>query len=119
VFWNIGREHPEPFKTDNDAVYERLAPLLTDSIGDQWKPEVLVGDFARAELEPMVERKVTWQTSYTSAEWMRLLGTHSGHRILPDDVRTQLHTEIGRVIDEHGGRIEVTYDVMLYLATRR
>ena len=117
VFWNVGRAHPEPFKTDNDAAYERLAPELTDSVGDQWNPEVLVGDSAACgKFEPMVERKVTWRTSYTSAEWMRLLGTHSGHRMLPDDVRTRLHAEIGAVIDAHGGLLPVVYDTLIFLA---
>jgi cyclopropane fatty-acyl-phospholipid synthase-like methyltransferase len=119
LFWNMGRDHPEPFKTDNDALYDELVPGFNDSIGNRAKPAVLVADFARPEFEPMVERKFTWHTSYTSAEWIRMLGTHSDHRMLPDAVREQLHTGIGRVIDEHGGRLEATYDVMLYLATRR
>jgi len=120
VFWNVGRSHPEPFKTDNDAVYQRVAPELTDSVGDRWNREVLVGDSAACgKFEPMVERIVTWRTSYTSAEWMRLLGTHSGHRMLPDDVRTRLHTEVGAVIDAHGGLLPVVYDTKVYLATRR
>jgi SAM-dependent methyltransferase len=120
LFWNVGRAHPEPFKTDNDAVYQRVAPDLTDSAGDKWTAEVLVGDAAACgAFEPMVERKVTWRTSYTSAEWMRLLGTHSGHRMLPDEVRTQLHTEVGAVIDAHGGLLPVVYDTLVYLATRR
>jgi SAM-dependent methyltransferase len=120
LFWNVGRAHPEPFKTDNDAAYERLAPELTDSVGDRWTPEVLVGDSAACGLfEPMVERTVRWQTSYTSSEWMRLLGTHSGHRMLPDDVRTRLHTEIGALINTHGGLLPVVYDTRVYLATRR
>jgi SAM-dependent methyltransferase len=120
LFWNVGRAHPEPFKTDNDAVYKRVAPELTDSAGDKWTADILVADAAACgAFEPMVERKVTWRTSYTSAEWMRLLGTHSGHRMLPDDVRTQLHTEVGAVIDAHGGLLPVVYDTLVYLATRR
>ena len=120
VFWNVGRSHPEPFKTDNDAVYQRLAPRLTDSVGNKWNREVLVGDSsACGEFEPMVERIVTWRTSYTSAEWMRLLDTHSDHRMLPDDVRTRLHAEVGAVIDAHGGLLPVVYDTKVYLATRR
>ena len=120
LFWNVGRAHPEPFKTDNDAAYQRLAPELTDSAGDEWTAEVLVGDAAACgAFEPMVERKITWRTSYTSAEWMRLLGTHSDHRMLPDDVRTRLHTEVGAVIDAHGGLLPVVYDTRVYLATRR
>jgi SAM-dependent methyltransferase len=120
LFWNSGRAHPEPYKTDNDAVYRRLAPDLTDAIGDRWTPELLVGDAAVCgEFEPMVEHKVTWRTSYTSAEWIQLLGTHSGHRMLPDDVRTRLHSEIGATIDAHGGLLPVVYDTLIYLATRR
>jgi trans-aconitate methyltransferase len=120
VFWNVGRPHPEPFKRDNDAAYQRLAPELTDSVGDRWNRAVLVGDSAACGMfEPMVERVVTWRTSYTSAEWMRLLGTHSGHRMLPDDVRTRLHAEVGAVIEAHGGVLPVVYDTRVYLATRR
>jgi hypothetical protein len=120
LFWNVGRAHPEPFKTDNDAAYAGLAPELTDSVGDQWNREVLVGDSAACgKFEPMVERIVTWRTSYTSAEWTRLLGTHSGHRMLPDDVRARLHTEVGAVINAHGGLLPVVYDTKVYLATRR
>ena len=120
LFWNMGRAHPEPFKTDNDAAYERLAPELTDSVGDRWTADVLVGDAAACGLfEPIVERTVTWHTSYTGTEWMRLLGTHSGHRMLADDVRTRLHTEIGDLINVHGGLLPVVYDTRLYLATRR
>jgi SAM-dependent methyltransferase len=120
LFWNAGRAHPEPFKRDNDALYQRLAPELTDSIGDKWTPEVLVGDIAECgAFAPMVERKVTWRTSYTSAEWTRLLETHSGHRMLPADTRAQLHREIGAAIDAHGGLLPVVYDTLIYLATRR
>jgi SAM-dependent methyltransferase len=120
LFWNAGRAHPEPFKSENEAAYRRIAPQLTDSIGDQWNPEVLVGSIAECgDFDPMVTRKVTWQTSYTSAEWTRLLETHSGHRMLPADIRTQLHSEIGAAIDAHGGLLPVVYDTLIYLATRR
>src|SRR5436190_503005 len=104
LFWNIGREHPEPFKTDNDAVYARLAPELTNPITHGWRPEMLLDDVAACgAFEPMVESKLAWATSYSSAEWTRLLGTHSDHRMLSAEVRTQLHTDVGAVIDAHGG----------------
>ncbi len=120
LFWNAGRAHPEPFKTDNDAVYQRLAPELSDSVGERWQPEVLVGDSdACGAFEPMVERKVAWRTSYTSGEWIRLLETHSGHRMLPVDARARLHGEIGATIDAHGGLLPVVYDTLVYLASRR
>lgn len=120
VFWNMGRAHPEPFKADNDAVYQRLAPELTDSAGKWTAEEALVSEIAACgAFEPLVARKITWRTSYTSAEWMRMLGTHSNHRMLPDDVRTRLHSEIGTVIDAHGGLLPVVYDTLVYVAKRR
>ena len=61
---------------------------------------------------------VTWSRSYTTAEWVRLLGTHSDHRILPEEQRTQLHAAVGDAIDRHGGRVDVTYDVEIYLSRR-
>jgi hypothetical protein len=39
--------------------------------------------------------------------------------MLPDETRRALHTAIGALVDEHGGRVEVTYDTNLYLAVRR
>jgi SAM-dependent methyltransferase len=119
LFWNSGRAHTEPFKSDNDAAYQRLAPELTDAIGDKWKPELLVGAIHECgAFAPMVDRKVTWRTSYTSAEWKRLLETHSGHRMLPVDTRAQLHDEIGTAIDAYGGLLPVVYDTLIYLARR-
>src|SRR6185503_63678 len=88
-------------------------------VGDRWTRDVLVGDSAVCgEFEPMVERIVTWRTSYTSAEWMRLLGTHSGHRMLPDDVHTRLHTEGGALRAARRGLPPVVYDTRVFLATR-
>ena len=51
------------------------------------------------------------------AEWVRLLGTHSDHRILPDEQRRELHAAVGDVIDRHGGRVDVVYDVECYLTS--
>jgi SAM-dependent methyltransferase len=119
LFWNVGRPHPEPFKTESDALYARLAPELTDSVGNEWNAEQLVGDSeACGAFEPMSEHTVTWETSYSSAEWIRLLETHSDHRMLAEDVRTELHAQLGALIDVHGGRLPVVYDTRLYLATR-
>jgi SAM-dependent methyltransferase len=119
LFWNVGRPHPEPFRTDNDAVYARLAPHLTSSVRERAASDQLVSDAATGgPFEPLVERTFTWETAYSSAEWMRLLQTHSDHRMLPVDVRRELHAEVGACIDAHGGSLAVIYDARLYLARR-
>jgi hypothetical protein len=38
--------------------------------------------------------------------------------MLPDGQRTRLHSAVGDVIDRHGGRVDVVYDVELYLSRR-
>jgi trans-aconitate methyltransferase len=120
LFWNTGRPHPEPFKTDNDAIYQRLWPENGGNPTIPWTRASLVEELdASGRFEPVVEHAVTWETSYTSAEWMQMLGTNSNHRMLPDDVRTQLHTEVGAAIDKHGGVLPCVYDTELFLVRRR
>jgi SAM-dependent methyltransferase len=116
LFWNKGRAHPEPFATDNDEIYDRLWPEMSSSIGEgglDWVRDGLARCFTSVE-----NHAFTWTTSYTSAEWVQLLTTHSDHRMLPDKVRGQLHTEVAAAIDKHGGTLECTYDCQLYLGRR-
>jgi len=115
-FWNKGREWTGALGADNDAVYAEHAPDLTNQ---QWVLDwVHEGLRACDAFEAPERRTVTWRRSYTRDEWVRLCGTHSDHRILPDDQRDRLHAAIGDVIDRHGGRVEVVYDVECYLSRR-
>ena len=119
LFWNKGREWTGPLGTANDAVYGEHAPHLTSSV-ERWDLDRTLDEIARtARFRGASKQVLTWEQAYTTAEWVSLLGTHSDHRILPHDQRARLHDAVGAVIDEHGGRVDVTYDVMLYLATRR
>ena len=117
LFWNKGNQWTGALREENDAVYARLAPEMTGE--GHWNLEwVREGLAACAGFEEPVVRTVTWNRSYTSAEWVRLLGTHSDHRILPEAQRHRLHAAIGEVIDRHGGRVDVAYDVECYLSRR-
>jgi SAM-dependent methyltransferase len=117
LMWNTQRPHPEPIKTDNDAVYARLWP---DPDAD-WKPVWKQGD-TRAEIEASgafvdIETPVvTWDAEYRADDWIRMLQTASDHRMLPDDVRRELHEGVHAAIMKHGGVLPVTYDTELYLA---
>src|SRR5262249_45354664 len=117
LFWNKGREWTGALGADNDAVYARHAPDISSSTG--WSL-----DWVRTEIDacPAFEdatvRTVTWSCTYTRDEWVALLGTHSDHRILPEEQRTRLHAAVGDVIDRHGGRVDVVYDTTAYLSRR-
>jgi SAM-dependent methyltransferase len=117
-FWNKGRDWEGALRRDNDAMYERYAPEMTGSVGS-WNLEWVAEQLASSgRFEPAVIRTFTWRRPYTSEQWVRMLGTHSDHRILPEAQRTQLHAAVGEVIDAHGGVVDVVYDAMLYLSRR-
>jgi len=118
LFWNKGRELPEPLRADNNAAYHEHAPGLTSSTG-HWELDRALDEIAAADAFGAPTKRVfTWYQSYTTREWLELLGTHSDHRILPEAQRVRLHAAVGHAVNKHGGRVDVTYDTILYLATR-
>jgi SAM-dependent methyltransferase len=115
-FWNKGREWTGALGADNDAAYAEHAPNLANQ---QWVLDwVRDGLAACVAFEPPEQRTVTWSRSYTRDEWLQLCGTHSDHRILAQDQRARLHDAVGDVIDRHGGRVDVVYDVECYLSRK-
>jgi SAM-dependent methyltransferase len=117
LFWNKGHEWTGALGADNDAVYAEHAPDIGRSTG--WDFEWVRTEIdACPAFEAATMRRVTWSCTYTRDGWVALLGTHSDHRILPEEQRTRLHAAVGDVIDRHGGRVDVEYDVEIYLSRR-
>jgi trans-aconitate methyltransferase len=118
LFWNQGREWTGALGAANDAVYEEHAPNLT-SATRHWNLDFTLDEMrASGGFGDVTKRAVTWEQTYTTDEWVTMLGTHSDHRILPDEQRARLHAAVGRVVDEHGGRVTAIYDTNCYLARR-
>jgi SAM-dependent methyltransferase len=118
LFWNKGREWGGDLGTANDAVYDEHAPQLTSATG-RWSLDRHLDELAAvAAFDRVTKHEITWEQRYTTAEWLTLLGTHSDHRMLPEEQRTRLHAAVGDVIDRHGGYVDCIYDTLLYLATR-
>lgn len=59
-----------------------------------------------------------WLQSYTTAQYLGLLGTYSDHAVLSPPLRERLLAAIGEVIDRHGGTIDRPYLAVLHLARR-
>jgi trans-aconitate methyltransferase len=117
LFWNKGREWTGSLGAANDAAYAAHAPDLHG----KWTWDL---SWVRTEIDacPVLEdaavRSVTWSCTYTRDEWIALLGTHSDHRILPEEQRSRLHAAVGEAIDRYGGRVDVVYDTVAYLSRR-
>jgi hypothetical protein len=56
-----------------------------------------------------VVHHVAWVVHYTTAQYVTLLGTHSDHRMLPEEQRARLHGAIAEAIDARGGEVEHPY----------
>jgi hypothetical protein len=116
LFWNKGREWIGALGRDNDAAYAEHAPDLHSR---RWDLGWVVPEIdACLSFDGATVRSVTWSCTYTRDEWLALLGTHSDHRILPEEQRTRLHAAVGDVTDRHGGPVDVVYDCVVYLSRR-
>jgi SAM-dependent methyltransferase len=122
LFWNVAH-HPPELKKRMDAVYARLEPGLE-------KYSVLLGNtdnqfdasadgLRSAGAYTYVEVKTFTHTrEYTTEQWLDQLPTHSDHGALPADRRRLLLDAVADVINEAGGRFEMSYDTVLISATR-
>lgn len=123
LFWNRPVWEEFPLKRELDEVYERLVAGI-DALGPtragghtSEMDEAYAAELAESGLFGEISvREYPWTQTYRTGEYIRLLGTHSDHRMLPDARRSELLSAIAEVIDEHGGEVTLTYVTRLYLA---
>ena len=119
LFWNKGREWTGAFGADNDAAYDEHAPALTSSVG-KWELDRTLDELAAVdEFHGVTKRVITWEQRYSTDEWVTLLGTHSDHRMLPEEQRTRLHPRSATRSTPTAARSTSPTTSMLYLATRK
>lgn len=64
-------------------------------------------------------RRRLWNVTYSADEYIRLLGTYSGHRALDDETRERLFARIRRRIEARpGGSVRKTHLALLNVAQR-
>lgn len=118
LFWNRPSFVQDDLRRSLDEIYDRLAPDMESSLrGRGAAPK---GQLPAVEDGPApvgysrVERdELSWERTYTSSEWISLLGTHSDHRLLAPEHRAELHRVVRAVIDAHGGEFTLPYRVEL------
>jgi SAM-dependent methyltransferase len=118
LFWNRGQDGSGELRRDLDAVYERLAPELRGG-GAGRGVDYAAALRASGLFTGVEERAYRWSDRRSASSYVRLLGTHSNHRMLPPDRRAALQDAVARAIEAHGGTIEIAYVTELYLARPR
>ncbi|MGI8795123.1 MAG: class I SAM-dependent methyltransferase [Acidimicrobiia bacterium] len=119
LFWNWERERPTNIEVVFDDVYRRVAPELVKEplkhrVGEAIRDELA----ASPHFGDVTVRRYPWEKVYTPETYVDLLGTHSDHRMLPDDHRERLHDGVAAVIDGLGGSVTIGYTTEVLIAAR-
>ena len=123
----VGTHHiaggSEAFFVASQDCYERFDPATPPGLRQQSASEIPEDDreltssgaFGAARFH-----RYEWELAYSTAEYLDLLLTYSGHRALPAAQRNGLLTCIAGLIDgNHGGRVVKRYLTELRLAQRQ
>ncbi len=125
VFWNVMVSRGgAALERDLNIAYGDLA----QGKGRPGRAErVEANDWVLGEMEasglfepgPATVLREPWLCTYETESWLQLLSTHSDHRMLDEDTRAGLLDRIRAAVDANGGRVEVGYVTVGYLARTR
>jgi SAM-dependent methyltransferase len=119
LLWNFEAKRPTDVDVVFDDVYRRFAPEL---VQEPLKQRIALRIVGQLEASPyfgeVIVRQYSWEKVYTPETYVDLLGTHSDHRMLPDDARERLHAGVAEVIKGLGGEVTIGYTTEVLVARR-
>ncbi|MEV4703324.1 class I SAM-dependent methyltransferase [Actinoplanes sp. NPDC049316] len=117
-----GGSWTEAFHAETQRLYERFDPATPPGLRMRSAGEIPHDDTELASsgrFGPATFHRYEWEAPYSTAQYLDLLLTYSGHRALPKPQRNGLLSAIAGLIDEkHGGRIVKRYLTELRVARR-
>ncbi len=124
LFWNIiARRGDESLDRDLAVAYGDLIPdgMWRTAAADRIEANSRVVDELDSSglFGPVTVVREPWRTTYDTDAWLELLSTASDHRMLAEDDRAGLFDRIRSAVDANGGRVEVEYMSVGYLARSR
>ncbi|RFU86028.1 class I SAM-dependent methyltransferase [Streptomyces triticagri] len=112
----------EDFFAEVQGCYERFDPATPPGLRLPAADDVDTSDHAEevarsGRFGPVVFRRYEWDLTYTTAGYLDVLRTYSGHRTLAEGAREALLACIGALIDgRYGGRVTKRYLTELRVA---
>ncbi|WP_433223011.1 class I SAM-dependent methyltransferase [Dactylosporangium sp. CS-047395] len=117
-----GGSWTEDFFAEIQRCYARFDPSTPPGLHMQTARDIAEDDrelTSSGRFGPATFFRYEWELPYSTAEYLDVLLTYSGHRALPDAQRSGLLDSIARLIDVgHGGRIVKRYLTELRIAQR-
>jgi SAM-dependent methyltransferase len=121
AFWNIPDWDTCELRDELREAYRRSGE--GDGTGDPFHPSAQPGHHdwpaeiaATSAFDGADERYHRWRSTYTTQQYVDLLGTHSANLVMSDAQRERLMSDIAGVIDAAGGEFELPYLTQLCLA---
>jgi SAM-dependent methyltransferase len=118
LFWNMPVDPAGEITLELERVYRERAPELVkgqrpieDRIREREAEIASSGFFG-----DVITHRFPWSAQYDTPQYVGLLGTHSDHLRLSEEVRASLFEGVAQVIDRHGGAIEKPYLTVLHVA---
>ena len=117
IFSNQHVRKDEGFFAESQSLYDKYYSPLTEN-----RPTHATNFPGMEAFQAPIKRSYLWTQTYSSDQYIKLLGTYSGHIALPDKNRGLLFDGIVNLIEtKYNGQITKHYEAVLDLrqATRR
>jgi SAM-dependent methyltransferase len=113
----------EAFFHAAQAVYAREAPTLAVKFTGLLDPGQIASTekdqwFASGLFCDAQTRVYQWRKEHTANEYIRMLDTHSDHRLLPQENRERLFAGLAALIDDFGGLVTREHATILHVAKK-
>jgi len=121
VFGNVPMPITSPFAGQFADIYARHAPELSGPPVEGWYlPDGPFSEQLRQsdDFESSTQYCYRWSQPHTAQSYTDLLRTLSSHRLLPEDRREALLSELADAIVAQGGEFGLHYETHLHLARR-
>ena len=109
IFSNHHVRKDEGFFAESQSLYDKYySPMTTN------RPTHATNFPGVEAFQDPIKRVYPWMQTYSSEQYIKLLGTYSGHIALPDENRYRLFEGIVDLIEtEYGGRVTKHYEAVL------
>lgn len=120
LVWNLERSQDTDFYKATTPLFEKYIPINPDRPTPPGSYELYRDALKSSKLfSNLTETPVSWEQSYSKADFIKLLNTFSPHIRLEPDVRAAFNAEVAGVIDNFGGTVTRRYQTALLLAKKQ